>query len=331
MPYILKAIVLSTALLSCISLQALAEKPNILWLTNEDTGSRWLGCYGNEYASTPNLDQLAADGFQYLHCFANAPVCAPSRSTWITGMLAISNGTFPMRSRNEIPHDKIKYYPDLLKKNGYYVGNDKKTDYNIGGRDDSDCWDNSKKVDWQALKQNQPFFQVINHGAHESSAFGEINNTKYDPRNVTLQAYHPDIPGIRNNYAKYHDAVAKMDAGIGATLRKLEQHGLAENTIVIYNSDHGEVAEQGMQDDSHEVRAMAAWLAINTGNEQHGLACLKKLIEQDSYALLTVLNIIDWMGPVGEQLIPAVEQLKQGKNLPKYIDRMTQYLSEKEF
>ena len=95
------------------SLLAMGEtRPNILWLTSEDNSARWLGCYGNKFASTPNLDKLASEGFLYENCFANAPVCAPSRSTWITGIHAISMGTHPMRSRYEIPHDKIKYYVD---------------------------------------------------------------------------------------------------------------------------------------------------------------------------------------------------------------------------
>jgi arylsulfatase A-like enzyme len=100
-----------------------------------------MGCYGYPYAETPNIDKLAREGFRYSHVYASAPVCAPSRSTWITGINAISMGTHPMRSRYDIPHDVIKFYPDLLKEVGYYVANDKKTDYNIGGRKDSDCWD----------------------------------------------------------------------------------------------------------------------------------------------------------------------------------------------
>jgi arylsulfatase A-like enzyme len=218
------------------------DPPNILWLTCEDNNIDWVGCYGNPHAETPNIDKLAADGFQYMHCYANAPVCAPSRSTWITGMHSISTGTFPMRSRNEIPHDRIKYYPDHLKANGYYVGNDIKTDYNIGGRRDGDCWDNPKKVDWNALKNNQPFFQIINSvSSHESKAQGDVEDTIHDPSDTKLRAYHPDLPDVRKNYAKYHDAVKRMDAEIGDALKKLDKLGLAENTIVIHNSDHGGV------------------------------------------------------------------------------------------
>ena len=218
-----------------------ADKPNILWLTCEDNNVNWVGCYGNPYADTPNIDKLASEGFQYMHCYANAPVCAPSRSTWITGVHALSMGTHPMRSRHEIPHDKIQYYPDLLKKAGYFVGNAKKTDYNIGGRDDASAWD-TNQVDWKNLKEQQPFFMVINSTlSHESKAFGDVNHTTHNPDNVRLAKYHPDIPVIRKNYAHYHDQMKKMDAEIGEALAELEKTGLAENTIVVHNSDHGGV------------------------------------------------------------------------------------------
>ncbi|MGJ8656584.1 MAG: sulfatase family protein [Akkermansiaceae bacterium] len=219
-----------------------AEKPNILWLTSEDNNVTWVGCYGNPHAETPNIDRLATEGFQYMHAYANAPVCAPSRSTWITGVHAVSMGTHPMRSRYDIPHDKIPYYPDLLRKNGYYTGNSNKTDYNIGGREDKECWDNPGDVDWQVLKKKQPFFQVINFKeSHESRAQGNVEKTIHDPADTQLRKYHPDLPDVRKNYAKYHDAVKRMDADVGKALEMLEKSRLAENTIVIYNSDHGGV------------------------------------------------------------------------------------------
>ena len=231
-----------SALIILFSLCSLAQdKPNILWLTCEDNNTSWLGCYGNPNATTPNIDKLAKEGFQYMHCYANAPVCAPSRSTWITGIHALSMGTHPMRSRYEIPHNKIKYYPDLLKKAGYYVSNDRKTDYNIGGRSDNSPW-NSMKTDWKKLKASQPFFHVLNSTkSHESRAFGDVTKSKHDPAKMKLAKYHPDIPDIRNNYAHYQDQIDKMDADIGKALAKLKEMGLDENTIVIHNSDHGGV------------------------------------------------------------------------------------------
>src|SRR6056297_1922294 len=145
-----------------------ADQPNILWLTCEDNSVDWVGCYGNPHAETPNIDKLASEGFQYMHCYANAPVCAPSRCTWITGIHALSMGTHPMRSRYEIPHDRIKYYPDYLRRAGYYCSNHTKTDYNIGGRPDDACWNSKQKYGWRDRRGDQPFFCVINdHESHE--------------------------------------------------------------------------------------------------------------------------------------------------------------------
>ena len=237
----LKQFFIGLSLAIASSLTAASEKPNILWLVSEDNNVSWIGCYGGENAKTPNIDGLAKEGFQYMKAFANAPVCAPSRSTWITGINAISMGTHPMRSRYTIPHDKIPYYPDLLRKAGYYTVNGGKSDYNIGGRGDSDCW-NHTKLNWETLKTKQPFFQIINTAtSHESKAQGDVENTTHNPANTSLKSYHPDLPAIRKNYAKYHDAIAKMDGVIGKALADLEKSGLAESTIVIYNSDHGGV------------------------------------------------------------------------------------------
>ncbi len=223
------------------------ERPNILWITSEDNNIQWVGCYGNPNADTPRIDKLAEEGFRYTHCFATTPVCAPQRSTWITGVHAVSTGTHPMRSRYAIPHHQIPYYPDMLHKVGYTCFNHNKTDYNIGGRADGDCWDETPlnaagNVDFEKLKKNQPFFAVINiTESHESRAHGSVEDTKHDPDRVELAPYHPDLPEIRKNYAKYQDAVRRMDSLVGDVLDALAASGLADDTIVIYNSDHGGV------------------------------------------------------------------------------------------
>ncbi|MEM6778933.1 MAG: sulfatase-like hydrolase/transferase [Planctomycetota bacterium] len=221
--------------------------PNILWITSEDNGISWVGCYGSKNAETPAIDQLAREGFRYTHCFDNAAVCAPTRSCWITGMYAISNGTQPMRSRNEIPHDQIKYYPDLLRAAGYHTSNPSKTDYNIGGRDDKACWDykggkGQTQYGWRMRGEGQPFFAVVNISeSHESRAHGSVDDPPRDPSTMQLYDYHPDLPAIRKNYAKYAGAVAKMDQRVKAALDALREDGLYDDTIIIYNSDHGGV------------------------------------------------------------------------------------------
>ena len=72
---------LFSLLMVCGVLQAAeqAERPNILWITAEDM-SPVLGCYGDKFAITPNIDQLAKESVRYTKAFASAPVCSPSRS-----------------------------------------------------------------------------------------------------------------------------------------------------------------------------------------------------------------------------------------------------------
>jgi uncharacterized sulfatase len=65
---------------------AAAERPNILWISAEDLSAGTLGCYGGQ-ARTPRLDALARSGLRFDAAFGAAPVCAPSRSAIITGVM----------------------------------------------------------------------------------------------------------------------------------------------------------------------------------------------------------------------------------------------------
>lgn len=224
------------------SLCADPGRPNLLWITSEDNGIQWVGSYGGVNVKTPNIDLLAEEGFRYTHCFDNAAVCAPTRSTWITGHYAISLGTQPMRSRYAIPHDKVAYYPDLLKAAGYHVTNGGKTDYNIGSRPDNECW--LTDGERPKLEAGQKFFRIKNIGdSHESNAFPRRKGVevKHDPAKMVLHPYHPDLPEMRLTYATYADGVARMDRKVGDTLAELKKLGLYEDTIIVYCSDHGGV------------------------------------------------------------------------------------------
>jgi len=223
------------------------KKPNVLWITSEDNSIEWVSCYGAKNAKTPNIDQLAHDGFRYLYCFDNGAVCAPTRSSWITGMHAISNGTQPMRSGFEIP-SFIRFYNEQLQKIGYFTSNCSKTDYNLrgpNGRNPKDFWNYSGgdyAGTWKKRKDGQPFFTVFNIGhSHESRAFGPLSKESKNPAKMILAPYHPDIPEMRETYAKYGGAVENMDRTVGEAIQRLKDDGLYEDTIIVYNSDHGGV------------------------------------------------------------------------------------------
>jgi N-sulfoglucosamine sulfohydrolase len=234
-------------MLTALCVSGKASKPNILWITSEDNSIEWISCYGSKNAKTPQIDQLAKEGFRYLYCFDNGAVCAPTRSSWITGMHSISNGTQPMRSGFEIPAT-ISFYNELLQKAGYFTSNCSKTDYNLrgpNGRNPREFWNYSGgdyAGTWKKRKEGQPFFTVFNIGhSHESRAFGDHKDESIDPDKMILTPYHPDLPEMRNTYAKYASAVAKMDESVGEAVAKLKQDKLYENTIIVYNSDHGGV------------------------------------------------------------------------------------------
>jgi len=213
------------------------DRPNILWIVSEDNGP-YLGCYGYDNA-TPNIDGLAKQGILYQHAYANAPVCAPARSTIITGCYASSLGTHNMRSTNKIP-DFIKLFPQYLREAGYYTSNNSKTDYNLSSPNVKTAWDAITNGHYKNRNEGQPFFAVFNIGtSHESSLHGSKVEQKYLDEDFQLPGYHPDTPEIRSNWVQYFEIIRKMDSQVGALLKELEERGLAEDTIVFYYADHG--------------------------------------------------------------------------------------------
>lgn len=215
------------------------QRPNILWIVSEDT-SPLMGCYGDTYATTPNIDQLASTGVLYQNAFAPAPVCALSRTTIITGLHATTMGTDNMRSNYPIP-DFIKFFPSYLREAGYYTSNNAKKDYNTV--DQRKGWDESSpKATYKNRKPGQPFFSVFNIGiTHESKIHHKAAKLKHDPKKVVLPPYHPDTKEVREDWALFYDNIEKMDEQVGVLLKELEAAGLSENTIVFYYADHGGV------------------------------------------------------------------------------------------
>lgn len=217
------------------------SRPNILWITCEDI-SPYLGCYGDSLAVTPNLDRLAEQGIRYTHAYANTAVCAPARSTIIMGMYASSMGTENMRSRYKIP-EGAQPYTTYLKEAGYYCTNHAKTDYNTSSFN-REIWDDcSNQATWRNRKPGQPFFAIFNLGiSHEHFIF-QYDSAKlhHDPAQMNLPPYHPDLPWIRNDWARFYDNITEMDRQAGAILEMLQDDGLADSTIVFFYSDHGGV------------------------------------------------------------------------------------------
>ena len=220
-----------------LSLSAL-ERPNILWITSEDNGPD-LGAYGLDYAHTPALDNLAKESTIYTNAFATAGVCAPARSTIITGMYPPALGSQHMRSRAELP-DGIKFYSHHLRKAGYYCTNNSKEDYNLIKPDGS--WDGSgRNAHWKNAPKGKPFFAIFNHTvSHESKIrLREKTFPHHKIEDASIPPYHPNIPETKRDWAQYHANITKLDGLVAKTLKELDDSGLSENTIVFYYGDHG--------------------------------------------------------------------------------------------
>ncbi len=214
-----------------------APKPNILWITSEDHGPQ-MGCYGDSYATTPNVDGLAARGMIYRHAWSCAPVCAPARTTLISGLYPTSTGAEQMRSMVPYPAGK-RMFPQLLRDAGYYCSNNSKEDYNLASP--GKVWNESSgKAHWKNRPAAAPFFAVFNSTkSHESQFRARTGTPAHDPAKVRVPAYHPDTPEVRLDWARYHDTVSAADADAGRHLKELEDAGLTEDTIVFYFADHG--------------------------------------------------------------------------------------------
>ncbi|MBA4187640.1 MAG: sulfatase [Planctomycetaceae bacterium] len=216
---------------------AAKASPNILWLTSEDHGPQ-MGCYGDTFATTPNIDALAAKGMRYTHVWSCAPVCAPARTTIISGLYPPSTGAEHMRSMVPFPKDK-QMFPQFLRTVGYYCTNRAKEDYNLAKP--GQVWDDSSaKGHWRNRKAGQPFFAVFNsEKSHESKLRVRPHVAVHDPAKVRIPAYHPDTPEARRDWAQYYDTVTAADADAGLRLKELADDGLADDTIVFYFADHG--------------------------------------------------------------------------------------------
>ncbi|TVR73854.1 MAG: DUF229 domain-containing protein [Marinilabiliales bacterium] len=229
-------------MISCTGGKKDLPPPNILWITHEDLSPIY-GCYGDDYARTPNIDHLAESGYRFTNAFSNAPISAPARSTLITGMYATSLGTQHLRSEIPVPPG-MKILPEVLREAGYYTTNNVKTDYNF---DHSGRWDeSSNEAHWRNGPEGNPFFSVFNFMiTHEGpinalrSSDTESLDVLSDPDKAELPPYLPDSPKMREIWAHMYDLLAVFDQGVGELLDQLKEDGLYENTIVFVFSDHG--------------------------------------------------------------------------------------------
>ena len=238
-------------------------KPNVLWIYGEDLYPN-LACYGTPAVQTPVLDQFASEGTLFRNAFVTCPVCSPSRSAIITGRYQTSFGAHNHRSNRDVPLDEdIRLITDYFRNAGYFTcnssgpPNDKagKTDFNFLRENPFDG------ARWSEREADQPFYAQFNiTDTHRD--FAPDPGNPIDPDAVELPPYYPDHPLVRKDWAMWLESIQVFDRKVGEVLKRLDDEGLTENTIVFIISDHGRAHirdKQFLYDGGIRVPCIVRW------------------------------------------------------------------------
>ncbi|MEM7305067.1 MAG: sulfatase-like hydrolase/transferase [Planctomycetota bacterium] len=254
--------------------------PNVIVVLTDDQGSVDLGCYGAGDLTTPHLDALAARGLRFTQFYSAAPVCSPSRAGLLTGR-APQRAGLPGNASSQpggkgLPTEEVTL-AEMFRAAGYATGhvgkwhlgyrpgelpNDQGFDSSFGHM--GGCIDNwSHFFYWNGPNRHdlhRDGVEVWRDGeffvdlmAEECEAFLERHrsrpfflywalNTPHYPLQGTdaWREHYADLPSPRREYAAF---VSTTDEAVGRVLGQLDALGLSDNTIVVFQSDHGHSTE----------------------------------------------------------------------------------------
>lgn len=278
-PSILRLTATATLALSLQSALAAEKKPNIVFILADDLGYTDVAAYGSKYYETPNIDRLASEGVKFTDGYTNGPNCQPTRAALLSGQYAARTGVYTVghidrfnwRSQALRPVDNVSALPlekitiaQSLKKAGYttglfgkwHLGNkpgehpskrgfdeaivsggqhfafktSPETDYPEGTYLADFLTD--KAVDFIQRHKDQPFFLYLPHfGVHSPIQAKQELTDKFKDK--------PAAGGHKD--PAYAAMIASVDESVGRITAKLDELGLAENTLVIFSSDNGGV------------------------------------------------------------------------------------------
>ncbi len=231
---------------------------NILLIHSHDTG-RYIQPYG--YAvETPNLMKLAKEGILFRNVFCAGPTCSPSRAAMLTGMSPHSCGMLGLAHRGFQIDNYKKHLVNFLNNNGYetvlcgiqheapeteIIGYSKildEQDYHMGTqKSDWAEWDmaNAERVAsyLKTVSKNRPVF--ISYGIFNPHRVFQKIDEDIDPDYVLPPYGISNTPQNRKDTAAFLTSVKVMDKCVGIVLQGLKESGLADDTVIIYTTDHG--------------------------------------------------------------------------------------------
>ena len=237
------------------------EKPNIILFVADNLGWKDLGCFGNYDIRTPNVDRMAAGGIRFTNAFITSSSCSPSRASIITGQHSHTNGVTGLTHI----HKRLMLSPfaktlaEVLSENGYMTGFEGKWHVSpylptswfgyqerLSGMLPDDFYIHSSEKSIKFIEENKdrPFYLELNYLDTHRDSYGEFHfadDFPVDPDTIATPDYYalPYWPEIKADIAKYYSNTSQMDKKIGEVLKKLEELGLTENTLVCFLSDNG--------------------------------------------------------------------------------------------
>jgi N-sulfoglucosamine sulfohydrolase len=242
--------------LICAQASSDLPRPNILLIISEDHGPE-LGCYGDPYAVTPVLDRMAAQGVRYENAYVAQPGCSPSRASIMTGLYTHQNGqvglaTWGFRMRPDVSPT----LPAVLREAGYRTGNIGKIHVNpesafpydmrqipSGNFARRNLADYARFAGEFMTASDAPFFLCVNYPDAHVPWERQVDGLPKRPLNaedMQLPSYFGVYTReLHESFANHYNSVMRLDSLIGDLLAQLELSGKAENTLVVFVSDHG--------------------------------------------------------------------------------------------
>jgi len=234
-------------------------KPNVLLITTHDTG-RHFGCYGIDTVHTPNIDTLASQGVRMTNMFATVPICCASRASMMTGRYPQSHGLMDLcfPPFNWALHDDEEHLSHLLHDAGYETHlfgiQHEVQDLNRLKFDDTHDETRRNPCDVVAAAVGEFLTQRANDGAGRNDAapfyaqvgFFETHSPftwggaqPDDSKGLFIPPYLVPSQPIERMIREFQGMIRKADEAIGVILEAMEQSSLADDTIVIFTTDHG--------------------------------------------------------------------------------------------
>jgi len=233
-----------------------APRPNILLIVSEDNGPE-LGCYGDPFARTPNLDHLAAQGVRFERAFVTQAGCSQSRASILTGLYPHQHGQIGLATWGfRLSRDDTPNLVRTLKDAGYrtgiigklHIAPESVFPFDFRAIESGNfARKNLRAYATQAKafieESDRPFFLIVNYPEAHSPWLRQVEELPADPlagNEVKAMPYMGiDPPGLRETVADYYNSIARLDALVGDLLEVLQKSGRADDTLVVYTSDHG--------------------------------------------------------------------------------------------